>query len=90
MILDASWPAGAGQRARRSSDCWAPWRSRGARARASAITAGTAASLPGAMMWTPATPGMVGELLDQLDADALALGRRIGGRFEPRDDVRRR
>ena len=41
--------------------------------RPAAITSGIAASLPGAMMWTPATPGMVGKLLDQLDADARRL-----------------
>src|SRR5262249_23695094 len=31
----------------------------GSRWRAAAMTSGTAASLAGAMMWTPATPGMV-------------------------------
>jgi hypothetical protein len=29
------------------------------RARTAAMTSGIAASLPGAMMWTPPTPGMV-------------------------------
>ena len=53
---------------------------------ASLMTSAMAASLPGAMMCTPATPGMVGKLTHQVDAELAAFGDRIGGGFEARDD----
>ena len=53
------------------------------RRRASAITPATALSLAGAITCTPAIPGDRSKLLDEPDADALPLRRRIGRALEP-------